>query len=273
LGDVLSARVEITHPVTVTLEPPVFPKALGTFEVRASSPLPSQVSGLNQVDRFQLELQNFTTGPQILPPMPFLLKNFQGARQSVLSGSATVTVQEIPAGPKDKGDIRGIKGVWGPVAWSPWWWALAAALLVAAGVWGWKKRKRVLQGPPPPPPIPPEVAALSALRAIQASDWLATGKVKEFYSATSDALRAYLEGAFGVAALERTTGELMRDIRRNPHFSSERLAQLKEILEECDLVKFAKYRPDVEDGQRIVAAAIDFVEQTKTLLKKEQGTA
>jgi LPXTG-motif cell wall-anchored protein len=180
-------------------------------------------------------------------------------------------IEEVPPGPKDKGDIRGIKGVIGPTAWSPWWWLVMGLLLAGAGYLLWRKRKQVLEGPPPPPPVPPDVVALEKLQALKQTDWLVSGKTKEFYSAISDIVRAYLEGQFRVPALERTTSELMRDLRKKSDIPAELQAELRELLDSSDLVKFAKFRPDAAEGAQALQEAVKFVEQTRGVIPAEAG--
>jgi hypothetical protein len=269
LGDLISFTIKVNHPAALQVEPPVLSKNLGTFEVYASTRLPSQINGDKAVDQFQAALQNFTTGPQLLPGLDVPYRDPMGALHFIKTPDLTVTITELPPGPKDKGDIRGLKGVIGPTAWSPWWWVGAAVLLCAVGYILWLKRKRALAGPPPPPPVPADITAMEKLQKLAQTDWLTTGKIKEFYSAISDIVREYLENGFHTSALERTTSEILRDIRKNSEINSERQVELHELLEACDLVKFAKFRPDAMEATAAHAAATKFVEMTRSILRKD----
>lgn len=273
LGDLVTLSLRVTHPPALQVDPPVFAKSLGTFEVYASTQLAAEKNGDKTVERFQAALQNFTTGQQILPGVDVSYRDPLGKMHMLKTPELTVTIQEVPSGPKDKGDIRGFKGVIGPTAWSPWWWALLGAVLVATGVFLWQKRKRALIGPPPVPPVPADIAALDQLEKLEQSDWLATGKFKEYYSAISDILRGYLEAGFAVAALERTTGELLRDLRNKAKIPTERQVELKELLDTCDLVKFAKFKPEPSEGITLHTVAVAFIEETRDLLPgREEDT-
>jgi hypothetical protein len=263
LGDLITLTVRVTHPQALAVQDPAFAKTLGTFEVYTSTRLPAEVSGGNAAERFQVSLQNFTTGQQTLPGFEVPYHDPLGKEHSVKTLPLTVTIEEVPPGPKDKGDIRGIKGVIGPTAISPWWWLLVFAIVAGAGYALWDKRKRVLEGPPPPPPVPPDILALEKLRALGQTDWITTGKTKEYYSAVSDIVRGYVEGQFRTPALERTTSELMRDLRKKTEIPTENQTELRELLENSDLVKFAKFRPDTAEGARALEAAITFVERTR----------
>jgi hypothetical protein len=58
----------------------------------------------------------------------------------------------------------------------------------------------------------------------------------------------------------------MRDLRKKQGIGTERQIELKELLETCDLVKFAKFRPTAQDGGEDLTKAINFVESTRTHL-------
>ena len=192
-----------------------------------------------------------------------------GEAHELKTPECVVTIAEVPPGPKDKGNIRGIKGVIGPTAWSPWWWVLLGSLLFAVCFLLWRKRKLALQGPPPPPPVPADVTAMEKLQRLAQSDWLTSGKIKEYYSAISDIVREYLEKGFNTSALERTTSEILRDLRKKTEIAVDRQAELRELLDTCDLVKFAKLRPDASEGTAAHAAAVKFVEMTRVILRKD----
>jgi hypothetical protein len=268
LGDILLLNVQTAHPPGLPVDMPSFQKELGTFEVVASTALPPQLRGDRETQQFQVQLQNFTTGQQILPGIAFSYKSADGKHHVLKTPELKVAVELVPPGPKDKGgDIRGIKGVLGPVAISPWWWLLLVFALIVAGAAFWSQRRKTIQGPLPAPPIPPDLTALEKLQELAASGWLEDGKIKEFYIRISDIVRAYVENGFHCPALERTTGELMRDLRQKGLFPSDKALQLKELLEECDLVKFAKFRPETGEALKAQVMAVQFVEKTRDALR------
>lgn len=269
VGDVVMLEIRVEHPLTLVIDPPTFAKELGAFEIRTSTQLPVELQGDKGIDRFRAELQSFTTGQHKLPGLEVPYHNAMGQAGRVKTPELVVTIEEFPPGPKDKGDIRGIVGAIGPVAWPAWWLVFAAILFSALCLLLWRKRQRARQGPPPPPPIPPDQEALAKLRELEASTLLANGKIKEFYSALSDIVRLYLEQGFKVMALERTTAELMRDLRRNPHVQTDWHATLRHLLEACDLVKFAKFRPSSEEGKEELNKAIQFVEHSRSAVAKK----
>jgi len=80
---------------------------------------------------------------------------------------------------------------------------------------------------------------------------LETGRFKDFYTELSDLLREYLGGRFLIQAPEMTTRELAVRLEYLGLPDGFRL-ETNVILEESDMVKFAKFKPDIEAA---VAAA------------------
>jgi hypothetical protein len=126
----------------------------------------------------------------------------------------------------------------------------------------WLKR-RPKQLPPPPPPRPAWELALAKLNALaqNKATLLAESRGEEYVDGVSDALREYLGRRYGFDGLESTTDELVRTLERiRPHKLS--LSSVSLLLEQCDLVKFARAAPDVEICDEVWNAAVELVRST-----------
>ncbi len=95
---------------------------------------------------------------------------------------------------------------------------------------------------------------------------LARGEVKEFHIAAADMLRTYAERRYGVDAREMTTHEVLAALRKR-RADARFVDGLSAFLEQCDLVKFAKVRPDPDAsrgvlglGRRIVLDSVPVAE-------------
>jgi hypothetical protein len=145
------------------------------------------------------------------------------------------------------------------VLW-PWLLAAAAALaLLAIGLYWWR-RQRAARPPPGPPPEPAASRARRELAALATrTDELAA---EPFAVAVSAVLRHYLEDALALPAPERTTDEFFAGLTDAARLDPPTSRQLREFLESCDLVKFA--RQDLAPGRKheLLAAATQVVDAT-----------
>lgn len=110
--------------------------------------------------------------------------------------------------------------------------------------------------------FPPHIIAIQALDNIKIQKLWQQGKEKEYYSGISDTLRKYIEGRFGVYAMEMTSDQILRALKG---VSEVVLVydKLKQILLLSDLVKFAKYHPLPEENELSMMNAYLFVNETK----------
>jgi hypothetical protein len=157
-------------------------------------------------------------------------------------------------------DIRPIKP---PVAVpNPWVWVfwgvgifLALAILgTVLAIWQRAKSRR-----PMAPPVPPHVRARQKLEAAL----LLIGDPRAFCIAVSDAVRVYLEERFDLRAPERTTEEFLRDLQKTSALTPQQKASLAAFLEQCDLVKFARFEPPEALLRELHESALRLVHETQ----------
>ena len=74
-------------------------------------------------------------------------------------------------------------------------------------------------------------------------------------------MRVYAEDRFGVEAMEMTTGGVLDGLRRTGVLSGV-IADFRQLLDRCDLVKFAKFRPDVPACRDLVPLGRRLVDMT-----------
>lgn len=116
-----------------------------------------------------------------------------------------------------------------------------------------------------------ELAALENERLIEQK------KFKEFYTRLSDALRSYMGAAYRVQALDLTSNELLRELdgraEDEPQHRAESyrkaVARLTELLDEADLVKFARYMPEAARGRRALEIGREIVKYTSYKFEPE----
>lgn len=158
-------------------------------------------------------------------------------------------------------DIRDIKA--DVLILPPWWvWALLvlAAAAVVLVVWlVLKKRRQEAKEVF----VPRQNAVEEARERLEAARKLMlAGEIEAFYIAVSDAVRQYIERQFRLRAAEQTTEEFLQDMTRSQRMRPTHKELLEEFLTQCDLVKFARFRPGPKDMEAALAAATRFVDET-----------
>lgn len=138
---------------------------------------------------------------------------------------------------------------------------VALGALVAAVVFMIRARKK-RAGEAGKPKEPAHVIAIRELERLSNQKLWQNGKIKEYYSRLTEILREYLEGRYGVGAMEMTSDQIvvaMRELEVEPRH----IAKLGELLAESDLVKFAKYIPSEESHEENYNVVYYFVEESK----------
>ncbi|MDR0332931.1 MAG: hypothetical protein LBI15_05650 [Dysgonamonadaceae bacterium] len=156
-----------------------------------------------------------------------------------------------------------------PFVWTDWLWILwifLGVLLLAAILGGlfylYLRKKNKGYFFTPPIVIPPHVLAIREIDKLKAEKVWQQGREKEFYTKLTDILRIYMSERYGVNALEMTSGEIMNEIEKLAETDSV-CENLKQILSTSDLVKFAKYKPYIDENDLSLMNAYFFVNQTR----------
>ena len=146
-------------------------------------------------------------------------------------------------------------------------WSVLALLLLAAAVYA-AKRLLARYGKglgdifKPAPPVPPHVAASRALEALHNQKLWQNNRHKQYYSGLTDILRTYIDGRYGIGAMEMTSDEIIAAMQSQELPDKARM-DLTAVLRDADLVKFAKATPEAEQNENDYLKVYYFVEETK----------
>lgn len=147
-----------------------------------------------------------------------------------------------------------------------YWYVFAILGAVALIFLLYRLAKKYRKPAPEPeaPKIPAHITALAVLHELRfKEEWKSENK-KEFYSIMTDTVRKYLEERFNIYALEKTTREILFDLKTSDISDNDKM-YLKKILSQADMVKFAKFSPLDEDGYTSLQQSIEFVDRTKKI--------
>lgn len=122
----------------------------------------------------------------------------------------------------------------------------------------------------PEPPLPPHIIAITALEELQNQKLWQNNRHKEYYSALTDILRTYIDGRFGVGAMEMTTDEIIEAIK-SLDLTQKLAMDVLNVLRDADLVKFAKAMPEAAENESAFSKVYYFVEETKPVEQTEEN--
>lgn len=146
------------------------------------------------------------------------------------------------------------------------WYIVGLLALVAVIVLVLYLRKRKKMAPDAPSvtvvPLLPHELALRQLEELAQQKIWQNGDVKGYHSALTHIVREYLEGRYGIQALEQTTDEILVQLRKGD-FNMSLSQRLGDVLQTADLVKFAKAQPTAEFHEQAMVVARSFILETK----------
>lgn len=273
IGDRVNYSITIKHDKNLRIEQPGEGLHLGAFEIKEYNfEEPYEENGII-TQRYNFTISVFDTGKYTIPPFPVAYFPDTTQHFKIIEASAIdIYVQSVLSG-DEAPQLKDIKPpIDIPFDYVLLYFVLAILLLIIVAAYmgykAWKKKKE--KGyifSPPARPRPAHEIALTELKELYGSDLLDKKEYKIFYSRLSEILRKYLEGRYFINALEETTFEIMIDIKN--HLQEAHQKMLLKILQQSDLVKFAKYIPDEVTINLNKEDSINFVDQTKIIYVDE----
>lgn len=262
VGEDLALTVTVRHPPGGEFVPPL-ESAFEPFTVIGlSEEKPSVVE-----DRLVYRLAAYRLPGQLeIPALEVRVRNEEGQVDSL--ETTPIPVEVVTSLTPDVTEIHDIKEPLPLVVrrdWSLLWWLLGALAAALVAYIIYRKLRKTPDGAAPvwTPPLPaPDVEALEALRRLAASALLERGEAAAFHAELAEIVKRYAGRRFEVPYLERTTAEILGDLRSAPLAAGPRV-DLRAVLDACDLVKFARVVPAEDEARRALGMAERLVAQTR----------
>lgn len=220
-------------------------------------------------------LTSFDSGRYVLPGQEVFIKNKSFLTDQVIIDVATVPVDTLK---QPMHHIKEIKNE--PYLFSDYlnyFWGLLLLLAVIGVILYF-----VLRDKPTEEElisrIPPFDAAKIRLKELDQKELLSQNKIKLYYVELTDIVRTFIERELNIPALESTTDELIETITdfnssSNLNIPKETLLKLQKLLQEADLVKFAKSKPlqnEIALHRVDAEGIIDTLHPVKEEIKEEE---
>lgn len=165
--------------------------------------------------------------------------------------------------------IFGIKGeMEPPFVWEDWTLMLGLSLIVLVValmliyvVIRLKDNKPIIRHIRLKPRVAPHKVAMQNIERIKKEKIWQSEDSKEYYTQLTDTLRKYINERYGFNAMEMTSDEIIQ--RLSEVNDEQAISELRDLLQTADLVKFAKYNALINENDRNLVSAIEYINQTK----------
>ncbi len=189
-------------------------------------------------------LTSFDSGRYVLPAQTVFIKDKMFLTDSVIIDVATVATDTIK---QPMYNIKNIKKE--PYTFvdiiTAYWWLIVLIIVIGIILYFVLKDKVIHYEKDK---LQPFDRAMQRLKELDSKQLLEQHKIKLYYVELTDIVRTFIEREMNIPALESTTDELLETIidfndSSNLKIPKETIDKLKKLLQEADLVKFAKSKP------------------------------
>ena len=219
----------------------------------------------------RLLITSFDTGYIAITPLPYTFRSAAGQLDTVYTNDLLLRVRAYPV--TDDSELRPIKGIIEePRNLLDFWPLFLVVFLGAAGYAFYQYRQRQTRvAPPPPPPPPADLQALNRLKELEARQLWQSGETKTYYTELTDVLRTYLQDQFSINAREMTSRQIIVALSsRLASATGDMKAELSQLLQLSDMVKFAKATPAAELHPQSLERVRSFVRETAAVKAASQ---
>jgi len=253
IGEQIEYKISVQAPADAAV---VFPEGqtFGALEMVKTNPTDT----LKEKGKFRLEkayyLTQFDEGKYTIPQQKIQISHKDFYTDSLLVEVHNVAVDTLK---QPLYDAKPIAEVTSPSSSHLWLWivlGIVALLLTAAALYFFVFRKKKLSAEEERKKLPPFERAIQDLKDLQNSKYLIESKHKAYYTRLTDIVKEYLEDEVHILAKESTTDELLAKINNlqktgKLYLSTETINNLKCVLQNADLVKFAKSKPSDNNAE------------------------
>ena len=255
-----------------------------TEEVQFSNLILDSLKRIEVVESFKIDslknrlikkyaLTSFDSGRYMLPGQTVFIRDKKFLTDSIIIDVATVAVDTIKQPMYTIKEIKNEPYTFGDIL-AEYWWLLVLLIVIAVVLYFVLKDKVEHYEKSK---IPPFDLAMQRLKDLDSKELLKQDKIKLYYVELTDIVRTFIERDMNIPALESTTDELLETVTdfnssSNLNIPQETITKLKKLLQEADLVKFAKSKPMSQETEIHRSSAENIIDNMhpKTVEKNKE---
>ena len=268
IGDHLRLTVTIKHPESHTV---IFPEELnlGKFKILNQNTRTDKIKRGYYFTKRIYTVTTFDTGAVTIPAFTIRVGPESGSEKLEEYKTSAVNIRVVSVLSKQAAAPRDIKGPFPIRTIIPFDIIIFVIVIIILSLglyFSWKKWKEkhqkekiikedYLQ--------PPHVTAFKKLKELRKNSNLNSREaLKSFYFKMSEILRGYIERRFFIYALEMSTSEIVQ-VSDNFDINESLIDELKSILREIDIVKYANYNSDQQEALNKWEKIYSWIQNTK----------
>lgn len=280
IGDKIKFRIQVKYKDDITIQFPEIDEQIGVFTINeiGLAETPKREKNEYLVVERDYVLSSYEIGRQTIPSLKIKYKGSRGDGE-VAANEVIIDIKGVIKEGEMSGDIKDIlPPVEVPMSFKRLilWISFALGVLLLSGIiYGlvckFKKRSKIQQRQFVR--RTPHEIAYELLERLLKEDLIAKGLVREYYYRITNILRHYIEDRFGLLAPERTTEEFLTEMAHANQLDATHKILIREFLERCDMVKYAKYGPSTLEIKETYDAAKRFIDETIERLEEKEVVA
>jgi hypothetical protein len=265
VGDPILIILSVIHPNDHVVIFPEMESTWGDFYIKNQSPvLTIDNNDGTRTSVQEIDVRLFSPGTFTTPQLPITVSDSNGELDHIMAQPLTLMISSVLI--NGDTELRDIK----PQAELPYinslpWiiGSLLAVLVLLTVVLLWRRRQTLLALAAIDNRLPHEIA-VDELNRIEKLHLLQRRKYKEYYSLVSNCIRLYIEKSYHIPMLERTTGEVRKNLSKS-NMKSETIIKVVSFLNSSDFVKFSTFSPELNSAIQLIQDGHQIIEETKPI--------
>lgn len=269
IGETIELELSTRYnPMEWLIQFPTVPDSFNGFELIQKNKIDTLTKREINEYTWKHTLTHFDSGRWCIPPFDFTIQSKKGDQPfTQRTDSIWIDVQTIPVDTAKPfqpiADIREAKRPWYD-SLIEWGWKIGLILFLLGALAGIIIFVRSKRKPVTPLALgkqqTPYERAIESLQVLEQQKRHEEEDSKPYYTELTTILRTYLDAQFNLDCQEKTTSEIMQVVKKQKALANTR-QDLRKVLEEADLVKFAKGKPTHEEHLHYLTLVRDIVQE------------